>query len=436
MTIIRILAAVVVIGIIGAAGAYLWAVSPSTIAAVAPPDPASFDRDLVDRGEMLASAGDCVVCHTASGGQENAGGLPLPTPFGTLYSTNITPDVETGIGAWSEEAFRRAMKQGLDREGNHLYPAFPYDNFTKVTDEDIGAIYAYLMSQPAVANTPPANELPFPFSFRPVLAGWKLLFLDQTPFTPDPALNDEENRGKYLVEGLGHCGACHTPRNAFGAVKADMPMGGAEAEGWWVPPLASYSISPMPWEMDDYVNYMFDGWSEKHGIAAGPMAPIIDHLYDVDEDDVYAIAAYLAAITPEREPTMTMESAEAKDWREAERAGGENAPTDAALLRGEEMFARECSRCHKERVAESQPASLALTAAMNAPDARNFLHVVRDGIRPPLPSNQRTMTGIAMGVTDQDLIDLAAFSRWRFTDLPAWENIPGDLEDVKAMSHN
>ena len=145
--------------------------------------------------------------------------MPLPTPFGTIFSTNITPDAETGIGTWSEVAFARSMREGVDREGRYLYPAFPYDHFTHGTDDDIRAIYAFLMSRPAIRSAAPTNDLVFPLNFRHLVAGWNILFLDRGPLQPDASKSAEWNRGRYLADGLGHCGACHTPRNVLGAEK-------------------------------------------------------------------------------------------------------------------------------------------------------------------------------------------------------------------------
>ena len=168
-------------------------------------------------GARLAAIGNCNVCHTAPGGAPFAGGLALPTPFGTIQSTNITPDPATGIGRWSETAFVRAMREGVDREGRHLYPAFPYDHFTRVTDQDNRALYAYLMTRRPIQASPPPNDLRFPFDQRILLAGWKMLYLRQGPLAIETDRSPEWNRGRYLVEGLGHCGACHTPRDGLGA---------------------------------------------------------------------------------------------------------------------------------------------------------------------------------------------------------------------------
>ena len=198
---------------------------------VARAEPSSIDPALVEAGARLAAVGNCIACHTVPGGEAFAGGLAVPTQFGTIHSTNITPDEETGIGAWSEEAFARAMHEGVDRAGRHLYPAFPYDHFTLVTPEDNRALFAYLMTRQPVSSTAPENDLAFPYNIRMALAGWKLLFLDEGVFEPDPAKDETWNRGAYLAEGLAHCGACHTPRNALGARDQGCQVGGRRGGG-------------------------------------------------------------------------------------------------------------------------------------------------------------------------------------------------------------
>ena len=221
------------------------------------PVASSFDPAIVRRGAELALIGDCKTCHTAPGGRVFAGGLAMPTPFGTIYSTNITPEPETGIGSWSEAAFKRAMREGVDRRGRKLYPAFPYDHFTLTTDDDIKALYAFFMTRDPVKVTAPANALPFPINVRLVLAGWKLLFLRERRLDPDPSRDEVWNRGRYLVEGLGHCGACHTPRNLMGAEEKSHEFQGGEAEGWRAYALGAASQSPMPWNeaaLDQYLS--------------------------------------------------------------------------------------------------------------------------------------------------------------------------------------
>ena len=202
----RIIAGVVAGVVIAGAAAALAVTWRPAIAAVDPPAPQTFDSALVKHGRELAALGNCSDCHTAQGGGSFAGGLPVPTPFGTIYSSNITPDPETGIGRWSEDAFRRAMRSGVDRDGQHLYPTFPYDHFTNVSDQDDAALYAFLMTRPPVHAPERKNELRFPLDQRFVIAGWKLLFLRHGTFEPDGIKSAEWNRGAYLVEGLAHCG--------------------------------------------------------------------------------------------------------------------------------------------------------------------------------------------------------------------------------------
>src|ERR1700730_6334889 len=215
MTKSRKVASVVAVLLIGGAVAAFEIAWRPAIAAIDQPAPQSFDAALVKRGRDLAAIGNCTTCHTVRGGKDFAGGLPVP--FGTIFSSNITPDPETGIGRWPEAAFRRAMRSGVDRNGQHLYPTFPYDHFTNVSDEDDRALYAYLMTRQPVHAPARENQLAFPFDQRFVIAGWKLLFLRHGTYQPDPTRSAEWNRGAYLVEGLAHCGACHTPRNALRA---------------------------------------------------------------------------------------------------------------------------------------------------------------------------------------------------------------------------
>lgn len=218
-----------------------------TIAPIAPGSVAGFPAELVAKGEALAGAGYCATCHRVKGGQPYAGGYGMPTPFGVIYSTNITPDPDSGIGRWSEAAFMRAMHEGVSRDGSHLYPAFPYDHFTKVTDEDVRALYAFLMTREPVSAPAQQNTLPFPFNIRALQAGWKLLFMDQGSYRPVAGKSEAWNRGAYLAEGLSHCAACHTPRNLLGAEKtADDSYAGAMIEGWFAPALTAANTTPLP----------------------------------------------------------------------------------------------------------------------------------------------------------------------------------------------
>ena len=425
--------AVVLAAILAAAA--IWANRHPEMAPVEPTGGAEFDTAQLLLGEALTGIGACEVCHTAPGGAPFAGGLALPTPFGTIHSTNITPDVATGIGSWSEAAFRRAMREGIDRRGRHLYPAFPYDHFTKATDEDIRAIYAHLMTIEPVEFEPPDNELGFPFNIRMLLAGWKLLFLDKGEFQPDSRQGEEWNRGAYLAEGLGHCGACHSPRNMFGAVMQSAAYDGGEAEEWHAPALNETSRTPIPWDQLQLVNYLFDGWDEEHGIAAGPMAPVVNHLYDQSEDDIFAIAAYFESLQRQQpadaERDAVLESARALDWGTEFGYRPAELPEDPVLVRGMEVFADQCATCHKGG-SGLVPVPLALTGTVNAPDPRNVIHIIFDGIRPPRGAMQRSMPGFGASISDSDISDLLKFMRWHFTDLPPWQDVDEHIAAKRA----
>ena len=415
--------------------AFSFANRHPALAPVEPPGEGTFDTALLRKGEALAGIGACVVCHTSESGAPFAGGRPLPTPFGIVYSTNITPDVETGIGGWSEEAFRRAMREGVDRRGRHLYPAFPYDHFTRVTDEDLHAIHAFLMTREPVAFEAPGNELPFPLNIRMLLAGWKLLFHETGEFEADKNRDEEWNRGAYLAEGLGHCGACHTPRNALGALIEGAAYEGADVEDWHAPALNARSLAPVPWSQEQLVDYLFDGWEEEHGIAAGPMAPVVNHLYDQSEDDVFAIAAYFASRQrpplSDAEKESVLAGATSLDWGRDPAYRPEKTPDDASLRRGMEVWRDQCASCHKRGGGEA-PVSLALTTTVNAPDPRNVIHIVFDGIRPPRGALQRSMPEFGASIPDAEIVDLLKYIRWHFTDRPPWEDVAGHVAAKRA----
>ena len=426
-----------VLGLLGGASFWLIFGKGSEIAPVAAVDGAGFSQDQITLGAELVAVGDCVVCHTAKDGPPFAGGLALDTPFGVVYSTNITPDPQTGIGTWSQAAFLRSMRQGLDRQGNHLFPVFPYDQYAKVTDPDLLAIYAFLSVQSPVVLAPKPTELRFPFNLRPLMAIWKTLYLREDVFKADPKLTDEQNRGAYLVTGLGHCASCHAPRTLLGGIDSARHFEGGLAEGWSVPAIGAASHAAVPWSATAYENYLFDGWDGAHGLAAGPMTAVINTLYDANEDDVAGMAAYMATLAPEPDPAGIAAQAEAAskhDWAEGEALGGANAPQEAALLHGEQVFARNCITCHKARVSDAQPISLGLSAVVNDDSVGNFLRVLQEGIVPARASRDRAMPAQAQKLSAQEIADLAAFVRWRFTDLPAWSDttrtVPSDAHQT------
>jgi len=438
---IRIILAVPAVVLLGAT-AFLAYAGRGEIAAIGAPRPDTFDRVLVERGAALAALGNCNVCHTAPGGKVFAGGLAVPTPFGTIYSTNITPHAETGIGRWSEAAFRRSMREGVDRAGRHLYPAFPYDHFTLVTDDDIKALYGYLMTREPVAATAPANELAFPLNVRLLLAGWKLLFLREGPYRPDPAQNKTWNRGAYLVEGLAHCGACHTPRNVLGAEMKSRRFAGGEAEGWDAYALDRASPAPVRWDREALAFYLRHGWHEAHGIATGPMAPVTANVATIADEDVRAIATYVASIAGE--PTQD-ERQRGEALVASTRGSGPGTKPAAAESQtvgwaageprrsgGAEIYAAACANCHESgRPVPFGGLNLALSTAINGPHAQNVANVVLTGLPPAEGRRSPIMPGFAGALNDRQLVDLLAFLRARFSVEPPWHDLENQVREAR-----
>jgi mono/diheme cytochrome c family protein len=369
------------------------------------------------------------------GGKSFAGGLKLRTPFGAIYSTNITPDPRTGIGQWSEAAFARALREGVDRNGKYLYPAFPYDHFTKITDDDIKAIYVYLMTRPPVTATAPSNELIFPINYRIVLAAWNLFFLDYGVVSPDQSKTAQWNRGAYLVEGPGHCGGCHTPRNLMGAEKRGQRYAGGEAKAWHAPALNEESPAPLPWTADALVNYLLDGWDKDHGIAAGPMSEVTNGFSALSEADVSAVAVYILSLQGQSRPKEAADAtiAFARE-REFDGATPRTADVkvdgpDSNIGRGRSLFVKICSNCHR---VGGIPAALALTSTVNGPDPRNLIHVINEGIQPPEGVPDRSMPAFGRSLSDTDLIDLVAFMRLNFSKQPAWKDVAAQVGRIRA----
>jgi mono/diheme cytochrome c family protein len=423
------LAGVVLLILIVGVGFFVLAWRPA-IEESNPPDPQAFTPELVQEGERLAAVGNCIACHTVPGGKAFAGGLGIPTPFGTIYSTNITPDPETGIGRWSEAAFKRALREGVDRAGRHLYPAFPYDHFTLVTDDDSQALYAYLMTRRPVQARAPENELRFPLNIRPLLGGWKLLYFHEGIFQARQNQSEEWNRGAYLAEGLGHCGACHTPRNALGAEDRDRHFGGGEAEGWQAYSIDETSHAPVPWDREGLASYLRNGWHELHGVSRGPMAEVTGNLAGLPDEDVEAIALYAASQMGEpsaerRSQAETLVEEIARDSGEvisADSQSVEQTPTEGRS--GEAIYATACASCHESR----RPLPFgglhfALSTAVSAPNPQNIINVTLFGLPPADGEASAIMPGFASVLSDADIAALLDYLRDRFTDKPAWSGI-------------
>ena len=410
-------AAALVAGGIGIAAAMLpW----RSIPAIVRPDASVFSAATIERGLQLAALGDCATCHTSINGVLNAGGRPIETPFGIIYGTNITPDVETGIGNWSYPAFERAMREGIHRDGRHLYPAFPYTHFAKASDADLQALYAFLMAQAPVASENRAHALAFPFNWRPLIAGWNALFHHADPFTPDPKKSAAWNRGAYLVEGLGHCSACHSPRNALGAEKANAYLAGGFAEGWEAPPLTSLSHAPVPWNEEELFAYLRTGHSRFHGVAAGPMAPVVQDLKALPDEDIRAMAVYLAAFneTAVGQPDQEAQAAQ------LERTAGTRIA--AASPAGQRFYEGACAVCHEvggPPLFGSRP-SLALNTNLHALTPDNLIQVILHGIANPVSSDLGYMPAFRDHLSDDQFAELVGYLRQRFaSDKPAWADV-------------
>jgi nicotinate dehydrogenase subunit B len=396
------------------------------IAPIARPDAAVFSAATIARGAQLAALGNCATCHTAANGAANAGGRALDTPFGTIFSTNITPDLETGIGAWSYPAFERAMREGIHRDGRHLYPAFPYSHFAKAGDADLQALYAYLMAQAPVRAITPKNALQFPFNLRPLMAGWNALFHQSLPFETDATKPDAWNRGAYLVEGLGHCGGCHSPRNALGAEKASAYLAGGFAEGWEAPPLTSLSRAPIGWDEDELYAYLRTGESRFHGVAAGPMAPVVKDLAALPDEDIRAMAVYLSSFNgtaPDKSATATKLEASTRSL----------VPSSS----GARLYQGACAVCHEVGglpLFGSRP-SLALNSNVHSAVPDNLVQIILHGVADPASSELGYMPAFKDALDDDQIVELISYLRTQFApDKRAWSDLRSALARIRANS--
>ncbi len=400
------------------------------IAEVARLNPSIYSTEVIERGRRLAAAGDCVVCHTAPNGVRNAGGRALDTPFGKIYTTNLTPDPETGIGKWSFTAFQRAMREGISRDGSHLYPAFPYTSFTRTTDDDLMAIYAYLMSQEPVRAEVPKTQLAFPFGVRPLMGLWNALYLKPGPDSADLARSAQWNRGSYLVNGLGHCSACHTPRNAMGAEKIGKNyLAGAMIEGWEAPPLTSITHAPVPWTEQELFRYLRFGHTEQHGVAAGPMAPVVQELATLPEEDVKAMAHYLASFNAPVAARETLAAA-------GELVAASRIRADRVVSADSRLFSAACGSCHHDGAGPSllglnRP--LALNSNLHSRTPDNLVQIILNGIRETASRDGGFMPAFRHSLSDEQIARIAGYMRQRYApDKPAWTGMERTVAKARA----
>jgi nicotinate dehydrogenase subunit B len=412
----------------------LWPLR-APIEPIARPVASTWSDATIARGRQIAEFGDCAVCHTAPGGAVNAGGLGLETPFGMVYTTNLTPDPNTGIGNWSFAAFDRAMRQGISRDGHHLYPAFPYTAFTKMSDADMTALYAYLMSQPAVDNTPPVTRLPFPLNQRGLVAGWNALYLKQGEFKPDPTRSAIWNRGAYLVDGAGHCSACHSPRNAFGAEKGGrLYLTGGSAEGWVAPSLVGNSKAPVRWTEQALYDYLKTGFSQEHGVAAGPMAPVVASLSTLPEEDVHAMAHYVASLSPQ--PAAV---AAASPMARPAQDLAVSAVTLQGLDSGRRIFDGACAVCHAATGGVGNfgvRPLLSLNTSVSEATPDNLLNVIQNGIDAPATDALGYMPGFKDSFDDRQIADLVSYIRATFApNEAAWKDLAQASARIRKHVH-
>jgi mono/diheme cytochrome c family protein len=356
-------------------------------------------QETIAHGKALVEAGDCASCHTADPAKPFAGGKRIDTPFGGIYSPNLTPDRDTGIGGWSDADFYGALRYGLDPDGSRYYPAFPYPYFTKLTRPDIVAIRAYLATLAPFESEAPPPELRFPLNFRVLMRAWNYLFLRPGILEPDQSKGTDWNRGRYLVEGLGHCGACHTPKNIFGADKRGQAFAGGYVQGWFAPRLDAAERSGLKsWSIDDIVEYLQSGRNGKSH-ADGLMAEVVvNSTSKMSDGDVHAIAVYLKSLPAgPPEPAVT-------------------AAPEQGMKDGEQIYAHYCRACHETdgsgapRIYPPLPANALLQSA----DPSSTLRVILDGaqtVTTPRAPNAGSMPSYARDLSDQQVADVTNYIR-------------------------
>lgn len=407
--------------------------------------------DLVTKGEYLARAGDCVACHTSNEEEPFAGGYAFKMPMGTIYSSNITPSEQYGIGTWTRDEFAKAVRKGVRPDGTHLYPAMPYTAYANITDEDMDALYAYFTKGVAPVDKPLAEQttLDFPFGLPGTMAVWNTLFANGKPFTPDSALSEEENRGKYLAEGLAHCSTCHTPRNALMAEQSGEFLAGGAVEGWYAPNITSDEVSGIgAWNKEEIVSYLKNGHAAGKAQAGGPMADAVEHSFRfLTDEDAGAIAAYLKTVPAIRDagqtaPAYAVTKAAAVDWTAFETTQTENDSPEhasAASDDGAMLYNVNCAACHGisgEGSRDGYFPSLTSNTAVGAANPQNLVMAIAEGIhregadgKAVMPAFSEEAQVIHTGLDNAQIAAVANFVTAQFGTGSA--NLTG--EDVRVM---
>jgi mono/diheme cytochrome c family protein len=336
-----------------------------TRAPAATPDQQKFEQ--IEHGRYMATLADCTACHTKKeGGTPFAGGRPIETPFGTILSANITPDRETGIGNWTDQQFDDAVRHGIRPDGSRLYPAMPYTSYTKMSHDDVKAIRTYLATVEPVHNPVITNQLPFPLNIRVAMRAWDLLFFEDGQYKPDATQSTEWNRGAFIVTGPGHCGACHTPKNLFGADKSGKTLQGGQVQGWFAPNITNDKVSGLGAMSTEEIAALLKTGHNGIATVTGPMAEEIeDASAHFSDPDLKAIAVYLKSLSG------------------ADDHGTPLAGSDARMRAGKAIFRDTCSACHGldgKGVANLFPA-LAKAPSVRSPDPTTAIRVVLRGAR-------------------------------------------------------
>ena len=385
----------------------------ATVLAAAPAFAA--DNAEVERGRYLATAGDCVACHTAPGGKSMAGGLALASPLGSIYSTNITPSKTHGIGNYTLQQFTDALRHGKRADGANLYPAMPYTAYAKTTDEDIAAMYAYFMQGVQAVDDAPAKQtdLPFPFNIRASLSVWNAMFHDATPYKADASQPPEWNRGAYLAQGLAHCTTCHTPRTALMAEDGKRSLGGADLGGWYAPNITSHASSGIgSWTEDELVAYMSGKPVPGKGPAAGPMAEAVDHsLKHLSAEDLKAIAVYVKSVPAVDDGSLKQSAASfGKQTDALESVRGVDLPKDYNAMTGAQIYDGYCAACHQAQGQGTEGGglpSLFNNTSLGHANSNNLVQVLLHGIE--RHGADSVMPGFAHELTDKQITSLGNY---------------------------
>ena len=385
----------------------------ATVLAAAPAFAA--DNAEVERGRYLATAGDCVACHTAPGGKSMAGGLALASPLGSIYSTNITPSKTHGIGNYTLQQFTDALRHGKRADGANLYPAMPYTAYAKTTDEDIAAMYAYFMQGVQAVDDAPAKQtdLPFPFNIRASLSVWNAMFHDATPYKADASQPPEWNRGAYLAQGLAHCTTCHTPRTALMAEDAKRSLGGADLGGWYAPNITSHASSGIgSWTEEELVAYMSGKPVPGKGPAAGPMAEAVDHsLKHLSAEDLKAIAVYVKSVPAVDDGSLKQSAASfGKQTDALDSVRGVDLPKDYNAMTGAQIYDGYCAACHQAQGQGTEGGglpSLFNNTSLGHANSNNLVQVLLHGIE--RHGADSVMPGFAHELTDKQITSLGNY---------------------------